>query len=105
VAKGNEVWTPPLSSGCLPGITRELLLSEVKIPGYRVVERTLMVDDLYNADEVFITSSTRDLLHVVEIEGRPVNRNGEAMETLLKAFRAYIDEYVKAHARDGATVL
>jgi branched-chain amino acid aminotransferase len=105
VAKGNEVWTPPLSSGCLPGITRELLLTGVKVPGYSVVERTLMVDDLYNADEVFITSSTRDLIHVIEIEGRPVNRKGDAMETLLKAFRAYIDDYVKANARDGATVL
>jgi hypothetical protein len=42
---------------------------------------------------------------VIEIEGRPVNRKGDAMDTLLKAFRAYIDDYVKANARDGATVL
>src|SRR5438046_5844499 len=38
-AKGGEVWTPPLASGCLPGITRELLLSEVTAPGVRVSER------------------------------------------------------------------
>ncbi len=30
IANGNEVWTPPLTSGCLPGITRELLLSDVR---------------------------------------------------------------------------
>src|SRR5436305_316583 len=61
-AKGGEVWTPPLASGCLPGITRELLLSEVTAPGVRVSERVLTARDLESADEVFISSTTRDLL-------------------------------------------
>src|SRR5882762_3830803 len=53
-ARGGEVLTPPLSSGCLPGITRELLLSEVRAPGVRVIEQTLTPADLESADEVFI---------------------------------------------------
>ena len=35
IANGSQVWTPPLSSGCLPGITREVLLGEIRVPGIR----------------------------------------------------------------------
>ena len=105
ISKGSDVFTPPLSSGCLPGITRELLLSEVHTPGFRVSERTLMLDELYQADEVFITSSTRDLLSVVEIDGRAVQHQGGAMEALKSAFRGYLESYVRDHSREGAAVL
>jgi branched-chain amino acid aminotransferase len=104
IATGSEVWTPPLSSGCLPGITRELLLSDVKTAEYPVGERVLTLNDLYAADEVFITSSTRDLLPVAEIDGRSVHRQGSAMTTLKAAFRAYIDAYVSQHGQVGAPV-
>ncbi len=103
-ATGGDVWTPPLSSGCLPGITRELLLSEVQAPGYRVSERTLTLDELYAADSVFITSSTRDLLAVAEIGGRATQRKGNAIVALKSAFRSYLDSYVRMHAREGAGV-
>lgn len=105
IARGSEVWTPPLDSGCLPGITRELLLSEVAAPGYPVLEKAFTVEDLYSADQVFITSSTRDLLAVAEIEGRAVQHNGRAMEALNAAFHVYLDAYVRDHAREGAAVL
>jgi len=101
-ATGGIVSTPPLSSGCLPGITRELLLSEVRAPGIEVVERTLTLNDLYDADEVFITSSTRDLLGVTEIDGRTLRRDGKAMPALKSAFLSYIAEYVRTHAPEGA---
>jgi branched-chain amino acid aminotransferase len=103
-AHGDEVSTPPLSSGCLPGITRELLLSDVKAPGITVTERRLSLDDLYAADEVFITSSTRDLLAVAEIDSRTIRRDGRAMPALKTAFRSYIAEYVRTHAPAGAGV-
>jgi branched-chain amino acid aminotransferase len=67
---GNAVFTPPLADGCLSGITREVLLNEIHIPGIEIAERTLTVEDLYAADEVFITSTTRDLMPVREIAGR-----------------------------------
>src|SRR5438105_11833133 len=33
IARGDRVWTPPLSSGCLPGVTRHILLHEIRVPG------------------------------------------------------------------------
>ncbi len=37
--RGNEVWTPPLASGCLPGVTRALLLEEIRVPGITAIEK------------------------------------------------------------------
>jgi branched-chain amino acid aminotransferase len=98
-ARGNEVWTPPLTSGCLPGITRELLLGEVTAPGVRVSEKKLTPEELESADEVFISSTTRDLLPVSRIGDRPVANRGGAREALQTAFSSYVDRYVASHKR------
>jgi len=96
-AVGNQVWTPPLSSGCLPGITRELLLGEVDVPGVPLHEKALTTADLEAADEVFITSTTRDLLPVYEIEGKKVGRADTARAALQRAFSKYLQRYVADH--------
>ena len=88
-ATGDEVWTPPLASGCLPGVTREILLEEIRVPGLTLTERALTPADLESADEVFITSTTRDLLAVSEISGRPIANRGTARERLSAAFAKY----------------
>src|SRR5260370_11519511 len=100
-AKGGEVWTPPLGSGCLPGITRELLLHEVHPPGIRVTEKVLTPADLEGADEVFITSTTRDLLPVAMIGQRPIANAGHTREALQAAFSKYTDDYIAAHKRQA----
>jgi branched-chain amino acid aminotransferase len=94
IAQGNEVWTPPLSSGCLPGITREVLLGETLVPGIRVAERTLLPADVEAADEIFITSTTRNLLPVRQIEDRNVGRSERVWDTLERAFEKYVSHYV-----------
>jgi branched-chain amino acid aminotransferase len=97
VANGSQVWTPPLSSGCLPGITREVLLGEIRVPGYTIGEKPLTPADLESAGEVFITSTTRDLLPVLEIEGKKVGQADQARVALLDAFREYVRRYVAGH--------
>jgi branched-chain amino acid aminotransferase len=99
IANGNEVWTPPLSSGCLPGITREVILHEIHTPGIRVGEKALLPADLESADEIFITSTTRDLLPVARIEARQVGRSDHARAALAQSFAEYLRNYVAAHAR------
>jgi len=97
IANGGKVWTPPLSSGCLPGITREVLLNEIHVPGIEVRERPLLLSDLETADEVFITSTTRDLLPVLEMEGRNLGRASAAQSGLADAFHSYLRQYVANH--------
>jgi branched-chain amino acid aminotransferase len=102
IATGGDVFTPPLrASGCLPGITRELLLEEIRVPGFTVREKELTLPDLEAAGEIFITSSTRDLLPVLEIEGLSVNTEDVARRALLEGYRAFEAAYV-AQAPRGA---
>jgi len=98
VATGGEVYTPPLDSGCLPGVTRELLLDVVRVPGINVTERALTPQDLERADQVFITSTTRDLLPAVLIEGLSANNRGSVVDVLVKALEEYRQDYVKRNA-------
>ncbi len=97
VANGSQVWTPPLNSGCLPGITREVLLGEVKIPGIQIGEKPLLPEELTSADEVFITSTTRDLLPVLQIEDKKIAHSEHTRVALQKAFSAFVERYVADH--------
>jgi len=96
---GNDVWTPPVSDGCLPGITREVLLNEIHIPGLRIFERGMTIADLEAADEVCITSTTRDLLPVREISGTALGTKAEVRERVTEAFRSFMQQDI---ARRGA---
>ena len=91
-----RVVTPPLSSGCLPGITREILLECITADGLRVSEQVINPLDLEAADEVFITSTTRELLSVKSIQGLKIKRGGQARATLQAAFTAFAENYSMA---------
>jgi branched-chain amino acid aminotransferase len=88
---GSDVSTPPLSDGCLGGITREVLLSEVRLAGISILERSLSIEDLFRADEVFITSTTRDLMPVSEIAGHPLNRVSTVRRLVAEEFRQFVE--------------
>ena len=97
IAKGNLVTTPPLGSGCLPGITREVLLREIHVPGIHIEEKTLTVEDLESADEVLITSTTRNLLPVIQVEGKRLSHREAVCGKLGDAFSAFVERYVEEH--------
>ena len=95
--KGDKVVTPPLSSGCLEGVTRGVLMEIASDAGTSVVEQTLRLEDLYEAQEVFITSTNRNVIGVKEIAEREVGggRMGPLTKKLDEVFEAYINEYVE----------
>jgi len=99
-ARGNRVVTPPLSSGCLPGVTRDLLLHEIHVPGITVTEEDLTLEDLERADEVFVTSTTRNLLPVLSVEGIQVRCDGDVHLLLSSVFSSYVETYVAAHVAE-----
>ncbi len=76
LALDGELVTPPLSSGALAGITRELLLEWAAHEGLVIVERAVPVAELLAAQEVAITSSTRDVQPVHAVDGRPLAAPG-----------------------------
>lgn len=68
VGIGGQLLTPPLSSGCLAGITRELLLEWLG----DVVEQPLPIQSLARADEAFVSSSTRGVQPIRAVDGHPL---------------------------------
>jgi branched-chain amino acid aminotransferase len=91
---GGAIETPPLSSGCLPGITREVLLEIGAGAGLSIRERALTLKDLYAAEEVFITSTSREALPVGRIEDHQVPQaEGPMTGRAAQTFSRYVVEY------------
>ena len=90
IVKNGVALTAPLESGLLPGITREFVFELGRDNGVEVREQILHDDDLFAADEVFLTSTTREILSIVEVDDRQIGsgRPGAVTLKLLKAFRA-----------------
>jgi len=90
--RGRELVTPPESAGILLGITRGFVLEAARDLGLAVAERTLSVEELLGSDEVFISSSIRELVPVVKVDGTTVASGSPGPLTLklLRGFREKI---------------
>jgi branched-chain amino acid aminotransferase len=97
--QGDRVWTPPQSDGCLAGVTRSVLLEEVRVPGLTIGEKTLLPRDLETADEVFITSTTRELLPVASVESLRINPAHATRDRLQNAFSERVQAYTAQRRR------
>lgn len=101
IVQDSRVLTPPLSSGCLPGVTRQIILEEIKLPGIEIKEASLTLKDLEEADEIFITSTTRDLLSVREVAGIAKKFRTKIQPILQEAFVHYANSYVQRKKAEG----
>jgi branched-chain amino acid aminotransferase len=81
--------TPPVEAGLLPGITRAFLFEISKDTGIVVKEAILKDADLFNADEAFLTSTTRELVPIVKVDRNKIGNGspGPITKKLLQAFR------------------
>ncbi|QMU54253.1 MAG: branched-chain amino acid transaminase [Nitrosopumilus sp.] len=68
VVKDDIIQTPPLSAGCLEGITRDSIIQIIEENSGFVVERNLERDDLYAADEIFMTGTAAEVKSVTQID-------------------------------------
>lgn len=86
IIKNGTLVTAPADNLILPGIARAHLIRKCKELGIPVNETPYTLEDLYNAEEVIVTSSSNLCLHACEIDGRPVgSRQAELLETIRKA--------------------
>ena len=89
IVKNEVVCTPPLDNQLLPGITRHMLLDILRKDGtLQIEERVISMSEVRAADELWITSSSKDIAPVVELDGQPVG-NGEVGEIWLLAQSLY----------------
>ncbi len=90
VLHGAELSTPPLDAGILGGITRAAVLAVAPALRVSARERALTLADLLRADEVFVTSSVRELVPVVQLDDHVVGEGmpGSVTRALHRAYRA-----------------
>ncbi len=94
--KNGKVLTPPLNSGCLEGVTRGILFEIAPEAGVALTQQALRPEDLYSADEVFISSTNRNVIRVGEIAGNKIATPPASVATHLNdLFGAYVTEYVE----------
>ena len=89
IVRNETVLTPQVECGLLPGITRELLFELGGNAGIEVREQVLRDDDLFDADEAFLTSTTREVVPIVAVNEQAIGNGKPGVVTwkLLKAFR------------------
>jgi len=91
VVQDGTALTPPLECGLLSGITREFLFEVGTEAGIAVREQVLRDEDLFRADEAFLTSTTRELLPIVNVDDRTIGSGspGPITKRLLESFRKH----------------
>ena len=95
IVKNGAVLTPPLDAGLLPGITRQFVMEVARDIGIETREQPLRDDDLFGAAEAFLTSTTKELVPIVQVDDKRIGAGvpGGMTKRLLDEFRrkAYAD--------------
>ena len=90
IVKDNALFTPPLSSGCLQGITRQMILREF-VDFLDVSERNLTLTDIEHADEILITSAIRDVQPVQSVDSWQYKAPGKVTSILQGLYREFAE--------------
>lgn len=93
LVRGSRIVTPPVSAGLLNGITRLFVMNEVAPAcGIDVAERTLRLDDLFTADEIFLTGTAAEVIGVRSVNGTAIGegRVGPITGRLVSEFRSRV---------------
>jgi branched-chain amino acid aminotransferase len=103
IVKDGVVRTPPLDAGLLAGITRGFVFEVGSALGIPVEESQLYDADLFGADEAFFTSTTKELMPIVQVDDRVVGtgRPGPLTQKLLAEYRRRANEMTMAAVRIG----
>lgn len=100
IVKNGVVRTPALEAGLLAGITRAVVLEIAPAVGVAAEETSLREQDLFEADEAFFTSTTKELMPIVRVDDRTIGRGvpGPITQKLLAEYRRRASESAAAFA-------
>ena len=84
--------TPPLEAGILDGVSRHVVIALAEREGIPFDARSFGVEELHRAQECFLTSTTREIMPVREVDGRTYPAPGPVTARLMDRWRAYVAE-------------
>lgn len=70
IIKNNNIYTPPLSEGCVAGTMRRWMLEKFSQNRYSITEKNILIEDVLNADEVFLTNAIQQMRWVKRFKGK-----------------------------------
>lgn len=96
IVKNKTIITPDLHLGLLEGITRETVFEISKNEGYEVKESTLTSYDIFNADEVFASSTVGGIIPIIEVDGRSISdgKIGPITHNIARAYNTMLENGV-----------
>lgn len=95
IVKDETIITPPKSNLLLPGVTRDLTIELAKNNHFKYAERDIPETEFLAADEIWISSSNREIFPIVNVDGRQIG-NGKAgiiWDKMFDHFHNYIKSY------------
>ncbi|MBM3911270.1 MAG: branched chain amino acid aminotransferase, partial [Thaumarchaeota archaeon] len=100
IVKNNQIFTPPLTAGILEGITRDSVIRIIEENDEKIIERDLDREDLYVADEVFMTGTAAEVKSVTEIDqitignGKPGPKTRELQKSFMNVVMGKDDRFL-----------
>ncbi|NMJ86481.1 MAG: branched chain amino acid aminotransferase, partial [Thaumarchaeota archaeon] len=100
MVRDGKIYTPPISSSVLEGITRDTVITIAKDLDYELIERVIPRTELYISDEIFLTGTAAEVAPVISVDGHQIGDGVEGpisksiRDTYSKAVRADIKEYM-----------
>ena len=100
LVRDGVVYTPPISVGCLDGITRDSVKTLLAEDGHEVVERHMHRSDLYYCDELFLTGTAAEVTPIREVDDRPVGTGepGSVTRRAQKLFSETVSGTLASHS-------
>lgn len=97
IVKDSILKTHPKNSSILGGITRDGILKVARNSSVRIAEAAFKLDDVYNADEAFISSTTKHILPVSSIDGKKIGdgKPGEITKKLIAAYAKFVEDQIR----------
>lgn len=91
---GQVLITPPLDAGILEGVTRGMVLDMAQQAGIHTEQRIVLLDEVYSADEMFLTGTAAELIPVTQVDDRTIGAGnvGPITRQLTDAFREMVSD-------------
>jgi branched-chain amino acid aminotransferase group I len=97
LVSNEELITPSLESGVLPGITREIVLEMACAANIKILERQVELEELIEAEEAFVTNSILEIMPLTWFESKPIGtrKPGQLTKVLRAAYKKLVVEAVE----------